>query len=179
MTSFPDPWIALSLHTDSSLTNAAVYQDNALEWLGAMGSGASPEGLRKLCELLRRLPMQSALRLVNQVQGWTAEAGFGKLQRACRFNLREPGQHARANVLLEILRRETGATAAGLQHVLAPVHCVEFETRKLPIHTKGRRAASFAEARSVRALSLAATGQTDEGLSLTVPPGTPPFRLLD
>jgi hypothetical protein len=179
MTSFADPWLALSLHTDSSLTNAAVYQDNALDWLGAMGAGASPEGLRKLCELLRRLPMQSALRLVNQVQGWASEAGFGKLQRACRFDLRSPESLARAMSLLGILRRETGAAEGGLVRLTAPAHTVEFETRKLPIHTKGRRAASFAEARRVRALSLAATGQTEEGLSLTVPPGKPAFRHLD
>jgi hypothetical protein len=162
------PWLALALHTDSSFTNAAVYQANALEWLACIRSNSENKGLARFCRRLERLSAQQAVALLNEVQTWAHEAGFGGKQRPCRFDLRSEAQRVRVCRLLERLRCETGI-APDTPFANAPTYVEEFETLKLPLHTLGRQKTSFDTARTRRAISMAATGRTILGLQATVP----------
>jgi len=160
-------WIALSLHTDSSFTNAATYQANALDWLRVMGEDV-PDSLKRFCRVLERLPAQTAILMLHQVQEWAAAASFGAKQRACRFDPRNDTRRERAKHLMDRLRSETSCQTL-LPLDRAPVYSETFTTELLPLHTKGRQVTSFVRARSVRAVSMAATGRSEEGLSITLP----------
>jgi len=164
----PEAWLALILQTDSSFTNAAMYQANALKWLELMGMGEDESSIRRLCEILRRLPVQIALHLVERVQGWAKEAGYGVMQRSCRFDPSDSENLARAERLLARVRSETNSGST-LPLERKPVVVETFKTAKLPIDSKGRRQSSFAAASAGRAVSLAATARSDEGLSFTLP----------
>lgn len=161
-------WLALMLHTDSSFTNAAQYQRNALDWLEAMRSDGRSPGLDQMCRTLKRMPGQIMISLLNDVQTWAREAGFGPLQRACRFDPRGLEHRDKICLLLNRIMTELGIHQ-NLPFAIQPVYVEEFRTGVLPNHTKGKRAASFLSARSGRALSMAATGRSESGLSITLP----------
>lgn len=169
-----DTWLALALHTDSSFTNAAKYQANALAWIDVMGQDGTSVGLRRFCRTLSNLRALAAMRHVNEVHGWASASGFGKNQRACRFG---PRTDPRIVTMQAQIGTQLGM-ASSIPLGLDPHSEIEFETMKLPIHTKGRMYASFETARRHRALSMAATGRTAEGLSLTVPAANCPIELL-
>jgi len=161
-------WMALVLHTDSSFTNAGVYQANALDWLEAMDTRGRAAGLDRMCRKLNRTPGRTMLALLDEVQRWAGEAGFGGLQRACRFDPRESAQNERIRALAARLQQEAGLDTS-LPFGNAPVYCEQFKFETLPNHTVGRRKNAFAYAREKRVLSMAATGRTESGLSITLP----------
>ncbi|MCX7718329.1 MAG: hypothetical protein N2111_08000 [Candidatus Sumerlaeaceae bacterium] len=170
-------WLALALHVDSSFTNAAVYQDNALQWLAWMGSNCTSPGLERFCALLSRIPAQAALGLLNDVQQWVSAAGFGSKARACRFDSTSKTDREKVSKLIDILLSHLNITKS-VPFANEPVYAVEFKTDKLPIHTKGRAVSSFLQAREQRAVSMAATGRTSDGLSLTYPLPECPIALF-
>jgi hypothetical protein len=167
-------WLALMLHTDSSLTNAARYQANALDWLAAMDTGGRVPGLDRMCRRIKRTPGETMLSLLDEVQRWAAEAGFGGLQRPCRFDPRNPDESARMVTLIEKMTDELGVSVS-LPFGSVPIYSEEFETCSLANHTVGRRRDAFARARRLRALSMAATGRTATGLSVTRPNADSPI----
>jgi hypothetical protein len=170
-------WLSLVLHTDSSFTNAAMYQSNALYWLSAMGVPCTSPGLDRLCTLLSRVPAQTALGLLNDVQEWVSEAGFGAKMRACRFDPTDDGDRLRLATLTKRLIAETKADIE-LPFAQPPVSVTNFDTAKLPIHTKGRAIASLKQVRECRVFSMAITGRSHEGLSCTFPAPNCPVALF-
>jgi hypothetical protein len=163
-----DPWLALTLHADSTFIRAAFSPNNALDWLTAMRAGSNSAGLARFCRLLERLRAQTALKMLNAVQSWAADSGFGGKQRACRFDPQVARDRERAAALVERLRHETGASC-DLPLAAQPTYVETFETRELPIDSIGRQKQSFAFARDERVISMAATGRTAEGLQVTLP----------
>lgn len=170
-------WLSLVLHTDSSFTNAAMYQANALDWLSAMNTHGRSAGLDRMCRYLNRIPGQSMIGLLNHVQSWISEAGFGGLQRACRFDPRDNASNERVALLVERLMEELGSRVS-LPFGRVPEYVEEFETAVLPNHTVGRRKVAFDSAWSRRVLSMAATGRSDKGLSVTYPNPDSPVAVL-
>lgn len=163
-----DAWLGLMLHTDSSFTNAATYQENALEWLEAMAASSGSMGIERLCERLHQLSALQALRLLATVQRWAADAGFGTKQRACRFKPLDARDEEKARRLVERIVHETG-----VQGVLPlgqhPLYSESFETLTLPLDSKEHQKSSFDTARERRVVSMAATGRNDKGLMVTLP----------
>lgn len=160
-------WLALILQTDSAFTNAAMYQTNALDWLRAMGGEEQSHPISRLCTLLRRLPAQSALKLIEHVQQMAAGAGFGAKQRACRFDPRDDKSRAKAAALGEVIAKEVDAAPPDWLHA-EPVYSETFRTSILPADSKRALRASLACAQSNGVLSMAITGATREGFSYTL-----------
>lgn len=159
-------WLSLILQTDSAFTNAAMYQANALDWLKVMGEVESSPGISRLCTLLRRLPAQTALALVENVQQMAGRAGFGPKQRACRFDPADEVKRGKAAALSAAIAEAVGAS--DLSWLRTPPVCVErFETATLPAHSKRALRESLATAKSDRVVSMAITGATKEGFSYT------------
>jgi hypothetical protein len=161
-------WFGLMLHADSAFTNAATYQANALDWLRSMGETDSP-GLARLCRLLSAISTVQALALLDDVQRWAADAGFGPRQRACRFRPEQTGERERA---ARLLTRLCGETSVSMPNPLAsePV-CIEcFCTHQYSLKTspRNRQRDSFREVRRLPVLSLAATSRNEKGLSATL-----------
>jgi len=170
-------WMALVLHTDSSFTNAAHYQANALDWLSAMDTDGRSPGLDRMCRKLKRIPGQMMLALLNEVQTWAGKAGFGKKQRACRFDPRVASDNERITALLDRLMDELGEHVA-LPFGSDPVYTEEYTLETYRNDTKGRRTETFRMAREHRVLSMAATGKTETGLSITFPNPDSPVTVL-
>lgn len=170
-------WMGLALHTDSSFTNAAHYQANALDWLAAMDTNGASPGLDRMCRLLKRVPGQSMLALLNEVQTWIGAAGFGAKQRACRFDPRVDSDNDRIAALVNRLFTELDQRA-NLPFGQMPVYREEFRTEVLPNDAKTRRRRSFEHAFAQRVISMAATARSDKGLSVTVPNSDTPIICL-
>jgi len=179
-------WLALTLHTYSSFTNAAKYQENALEWLEAMqcinneskfAKICPPYGLSKFCRILKRLPAQIAMSLVNSVHECASESGFGKNQRACRFDSTNEKDRIKIGTLSNRICGKIDFSG-NLPFEKKPTEVLEFSVEKKPIDAKGRARNSFLFAKNRRALSMAATGRTKEGLSMTLPDNRCPVEML-
>jgi hypothetical protein len=159
-------WLALVLQTDSSFTNAAQYQKNALDWLEVMGMNSGPSPLRHFCGLLAKIPAQTALRLVADVQEWASDAGFGSKQRACRFDPSNGQSLERACKLAANVREVTGSSSA-LPFTAPPVHVERLQTAKMHADSLGRLRQSVNAANKDRVVSMAITARTAEGFSYT------------
>ncbi|MBX3402553.1 MAG: hypothetical protein KF699_03975 [Phycisphaeraceae bacterium] len=173
-------WLALLLQTDSAFTNAAMYQTNALDWLRAMGGEEplqSPHPVSRLCTLLRRLPAQSALKLIEHVQQMAAQAGFGARQRACRFDSREDKSRGKAAELAGAVAKEVATDPPDWLRV-APVFSEVYQTSVLPADSKKALRNSLACAQANGVLSMAITGATKEGFSYTLGSVDSPIALL-
>lgn len=171
-------WMALALHTDSAFTNAATYQQNALNWLNLMGDGAG-DGLERFCRLLARLPVQKALVLLQEVQSWASESGFGKLQRSCQFDASLVHERELAARLIDRLRLELKIEARPPISD-APVYVEKFRTLKTSLSAaKFRQAAAIQTAMAERVISMAATtlDPKKDGLSATLPNPNSPIEL--
>lgn len=160
-------WLALILQTDSAFTNAATYQSNALDWLSAMGGSDGNHPIAKLCTLLRRLPAQAALKLIEEIQQMGAQAGFGAKQRACRFCPRDDAKRTKAFRLGTAIAARIGVPCPNWLD-RPPVYFEEFQTSALPAHSKRTLSESLRRARSDGVVSLAITGATLEGFSYTL-----------
>lgn len=156
-------------YADSGLENAVVYKDNALDWLRAMGAEDPKSPLAPLCNVIRRRTIFEGLKALAEVQSMVSKAGFGKMQKAARFDPENEAARKKAQALAGFLTDLTG-WKANLPLDAAPALILSFRTKRLPLDAKGRAKASFEKVRRERALSLAATGRTDEGLSYTIPP---------
>lgn len=156
-------------YPDSGLENAMVYKDNALDWLRAMGAEDPSSPLAPLCRMVSGQTVYGTLKVLSRVQELVARAGFGRREKAARFDPEQAEGRRRAAGLARLLSDMTGWHAP-LPLDSPPDVVMTFETRRFPLDGKGRAVASFQAARELGALSLAATGRTPEGLSLTVPP---------
>ncbi len=174
----PDPrHLGALYYPDSGLENAMVYKDNALDWLWAMGAEDPSSPLAPLCRMVSGQTVYGTLKVLSKVQELVARAGFGRREKAARFDPEQDEGRRRAANLARLLSDMTGWHAP-LPLDSPPDVVMTFETRRLPLDAKGRASASFRAAREMGALSLAATGRSAEGLSLTVPPRASP-RFLD
>lgn len=156
-------------YPDSGLENAVIYKDNALDWLQAMGAEDPSSPLAPLCKMVSGQTIYGTLRALSKVQALVAQAGFGPKQKAARFDPERVHDRERVARLAELLSAMTGWKAS-LPLNSPPDVVMTFETRRSPLDAKGRARESFERAHRDRALSLAATGRTNEGLSYTVPP---------
>lgn len=156
-------------YPDSGLENAMVYKDNALDWLRAMGAEDPSSPLAPLCRMVSGQTVYGTLKVLSKVQALVAQAGFGRKEKAARFDPERDEDRNRAAKLVGLLSSMTGWNAP-LPLGSPPDLVMRFDTRRSPLDAKGRARESFEAARRIGALSLAATGRTKEGLSYTVPP---------
>lgn len=160
-------WLSLMLQADSTFTNAAMYQANALDWLKVMGGSDHASPIERFCTLLARLPAQSAMQMVEDVQGWAHEAGFGAVQRACKFDSTTPSERAKAAALATRIAKETGMPVPAF--LSKEPKCIEkFEESDLSAKNKGSLVASAETSKKNRVISMAITGKTEEGFSYTL-----------
>jgi hypothetical protein len=165
-------------YADSGLENAVVYKDNALDWLRAMGAEDPTSALAPLCKVISRRTVFEGLEALSKVQALVSEAGFGRKQKAARFDPSDETDRAKAKTLAGLLADLTGwRTALPLDG--EPCEALRFQTKKRPLDAKGRARDSFEKARRDQALSMAATARTDEGLSYTLPPRAKIMELAD
>ncbi len=170
----PDPrHLGALYYPDSGLENAVVYKDNALDWLRAMGAEDPSSPLAPLCKMVSGQTVYGTLKVLSKVQTLVAQAGFGRKEKAARFDPARSEDRARAKRLADLLSSMTGWSAL-LPLISPPDVVMSFDTRRSPLDAKGRARESFEAARRTGALSLAATGRTAEGLSYTVPPSACP-----
>tara|TARA_E500000318_G_C3543810_1_gene205747 strand:- start:196 stop:1068 length:873 start_codon:yes stop_codon:yes gene_type:complete len=162
-----DTWISLILQTDSTFTNAAKYQENALAWLSEMGKTEQETApIGRLCDSLRRLPAIRALKHIDTIQSWAKNSGFGAKQRPCRFDPTVPEQLTKIIHLTDYVIESLECNAHNPIDVAAVYH-ETFRTELLPSHTKRVLIQGVERINDVRAISLAITSRTDKGLSIT------------
>lgn len=163
----PDPrHLAALYYPDSGLEKAMIYKDNALDWLAAMGAAQSR--LAPLCRMISEQTVFGALNVLSRMQEIVARSGFGRKEKAARFDPENPKDRKRAARLADLLSEMTGWKAR-LPLNTPPCVVKKFETRRSALDAKGRARKSFEKAHQDGALSLAATGRTSAGLSYTVP----------
>ena len=164
----PEAWLALLLQTDSGFTNAATYQANALAWLADMRNTSRPGAIGRLCDVLARLPAIVAMSMVEKVQSWAEQAGYGGKQRACRFDVAKDDSRERALRLAKVIQTNA-QTRAIPPFDRKPYLTEEYETGCMPSKTLQGLRAGVAFVERARVISMAFTARNEEGLSYTLP----------